>query len=271
MYGHHTLVLINVPPPTHLSDWIPVTSNSLSTLNTVVFDRQRGREWSCEFNRRQQIPPKLKWISKSHGCLYFYDVKRAHFPSYTSDNAHGRWGFTQQRESEWPCHCRSASRFGKIFCKSGHAIIFHTILVKVCDKRVPKSGGGRWVDLCGSGIHNIPLHADGKSHEMRVGDILTVHHACLMFTPVKEDFVVFVKVMKKNKRERDEDSVRHGDQYDTQLLWFLMRHMRNRRPQRVSFQALWQTLEAFTIFCSVELKQGQTWDPASFIKGASPD
>nr|XP_046215307.1 DDB1- and CUL4-associated factor 8-like isoform X2 [Oncorhynchus gorbuscha] len=39
-------------------------------------------------------------------------------------------------------------------------------------------------------------------------------------------------VMKKNKRERDEDSVRHGDQYDTQLLWFLMRHMRNRRPQR---------------------------------------
>lgn len=47
-------------------------------------------------------------------------------------------------------------------------------------------------------------------------------------------FVVLVKVMKKNKRERDEDSVRHGDQYDTQLLWFLMRHMRNRRPARVS-------------------------------------
>lgn len=42
--------------------------------------------------------------------------------------------------------------------------------------------------------------------------------------------------MKKNKRERDEDSMRHGDQYDTQLLWFLMRHMRNRRPQRVSMQ-----------------------------------
>uniref|UniRef100_A0A665WXI0 Uncharacterized protein n=1 Tax=Echeneis naucrates TaxID=173247 RepID=A0A665WXI0_ECHNA len=40
------------------------------------------------------------------------------------------------------------------------------------------------------------------------------------------------EVMKKNKRERDEDSVRHGDQYDTQLLWFLMRHMRNRRPPR---------------------------------------
>uniref|UniRef100_A0A3B4CFD4 DDB1- and CUL4-associated factor 8 n=1 Tax=Pygocentrus nattereri TaxID=42514 RepID=A0A3B4CFD4_PYGNA len=40
------------------------------------------------------------------------------------------------------------------------------------------------------------------------------------------------EVMKKNKRERDEDSARHGDQYDTQLLWFLMRHMRNRRPLR---------------------------------------
>ncbi|MBN3295621.1 DCAF8 factor, partial [Amia calva] len=40
------------------------------------------------------------------------------------------------------------------------------------------------------------------------------------------------EVMKKNKRERDEDGVRHGDQYDTQLLWFLMRHMRQRRPQR---------------------------------------
>ncbi|XP_051943729.1 DDB1- and CUL4-associated factor 8 isoform X1 [Hippocampus zosterae] len=39
------------------------------------------------------------------------------------------------------------------------------------------------------------------------------------------------EVMKKNKRDRDEDSVRHGDQYDTQLLWFLMRHMRTRRPQ----------------------------------------
>lgn len=44
--------------------------------------------------------------------------------------------------------------------------------------------------------------------------------------------------MKKNKWERDEDSIRHGDQYDTQLLWFLMRHMRNRRPQRVSSQTL---------------------------------
>lgn len=56
----------------------------------------------------------------------------------------------------------------------------------------------------------------------------------ITFTPVTNN--LFLKVMKKNKRERDEDSVRHGDQYDTQLLWFLMRHMRNRRPPRVSFQ-----------------------------------
>ncbi|XP_068604707.1 DDB1- and CUL4-associated factor 8 [Brachionichthys hirsutus] len=40
------------------------------------------------------------------------------------------------------------------------------------------------------------------------------------------------EVMKKNKRERDEDSVPHGDRNDTHLLWFLMRHMRNRRPPR---------------------------------------
>lgn len=51
-----------------------------------------------------------------------------------------------------------------------------------------------------------------------------------------------VQVMKKNKRERDEDSVRHGDQYDTQLLWFLMRHMRNRRPQRVSSLGIFRPL-----------------------------
>nr|XP_061795647.1 DDB1- and CUL4-associated factor 8-like [Nerophis lumbriciformis] len=38
------------------------------------------------------------------------------------------------------------------------------------------------------------------------------------------------EVMKKNKRERDEDSLRHGNHNTTQLLWFLMRQMRNRRP-----------------------------------------
>lgn len=59
--------------------------------------------------------------------------------------------------------------------------------------------------------------------------------------------------MKKNKRERDEDSMRHGDQYDTQLLWFLMRHMRNSRPQRVraptgSGKSLLKVLFVF-LFC----------------------
>lgn len=66
--------------------------------------------------------------------------------------------------------------------------------------------------------------------------LLCVHALVPHIRTCDKRFVVFVKVMKKNKRERDEDSVRHGDQYDTQLLWFLMRHMRNRRPQRVSSQ-----------------------------------
>lgn len=54
------------------------------------------------------------------------------------------------------------------------------------------------------------------------------------------------EVMKKNKRERDEDSVRHGDQYDTQLLWFLMRHMRNRRPPRTREATVVDTDESWS-------------------------
>ncbi|XP_077471786.1 DDB1- and CUL4-associated factor 8 [Stigmatopora argus] len=38
------------------------------------------------------------------------------------------------------------------------------------------------------------------------------------------------QVIKNNKRERDEESLRHGNHFDTQLLWFLMRQMGNRRP-----------------------------------------
>lgn len=57
--------------------------------------------------------------------------------------------------------------------------------------------------------------------------------------------------MKKNKRERDEDSMRHGDQYDTHLLWFLMRHMRNRRPHRVSAPTEYRKI---TCVCVVFLK-----------------
>uniref|UniRef100_A0A8C7WUL3 DDB1 and CUL4 associated factor 8 n=1 Tax=Oryzias sinensis TaxID=183150 RepID=A0A8C7WUL3_9TELE len=62
-------------------------------------------------------------------------------------------------------------------------------------------------------------------------------HDIKLWAPTAENATLLKglkEVMKKNKRERDEDSVRHGDQYDTQLLWFLMRHMRNRRPPRVS-------------------------------------
>ncbi|XP_023820813.1 DDB1- and CUL4-associated factor 8 isoform X2 [Oryzias latipes] len=60
-------------------------------------------------------------------------------------------------------------------------------------------------------------------------------HDIKLWAPTAENATLLKglkEVMKKNKRERDEDSVRHGDQYDTQLLWFLMRHMRNRRPPR---------------------------------------
>lgn len=64
--------------------------------------------------------------------------------------------------------------------------------------------------------------------------LLPVHALVLHVHTSNKGCVVLAQAMKKNKRERDEDSVRHGDQYDTQLLWFLMRHMRNRRPARVS-------------------------------------
>ncbi|XP_028678066.1 DDB1- and CUL4-associated factor 8 [Erpetoichthys calabaricus] len=60
-------------------------------------------------------------------------------------------------------------------------------------------------------------------------------HDVKIWAPIAENPTVLrglKEMMKKNKRERDEDSIRHGDHYDTQLLWFLMRHMRHRRPQR---------------------------------------
>uniref|UniRef100_A0A7N5JMD9 DDB1 and CUL4 associated factor 8 n=1 Tax=Ailuropoda melanoleuca TaxID=9646 RepID=A0A7N5JMD9_AILME len=40
------------------------------------------------------------------------------------------------------------------------------------------------------------------------------------------------EVIKKNKRERDEDSLHHTDMYETHLLWFLMHHFRPRRHHR---------------------------------------
>lgn len=42
------------------------------------------------------------------------------------------------------------------------------------------------------------------------------------------------QVIKKNKRERDEDSLNHADMYESHLLWFLMHHFRPRRRHRVS-------------------------------------
>ncbi|XP_039174458.1 DDB1- and CUL4-associated factor 8 [Crotalus tigris] len=40
------------------------------------------------------------------------------------------------------------------------------------------------------------------------------------------------EVIKKNKRERDEDSLNHADMYESHLLWFLMHHFRPRRRHR---------------------------------------
>lgn len=42
------------------------------------------------------------------------------------------------------------------------------------------------------------------------------------------------QVIKKNKRERDEDSLHHTDLFDSHMLWFLMHHLRQRRHHRVS-------------------------------------
>ncbi|XP_029435967.1 DDB1- and CUL4-associated factor 8 [Rhinatrema bivittatum] len=39
-------------------------------------------------------------------------------------------------------------------------------------------------------------------------------------------------VIKKNKRERDEDSLQHADLFDGHMLWFLMHHLRQRRSHR---------------------------------------
>ncbi|XP_071273570.1 DDB1- and CUL4-associated factor 8 isoform X2 [Agelaius tricolor] len=40
------------------------------------------------------------------------------------------------------------------------------------------------------------------------------------------------EVIKKNKVERDEDSLHHTDMFDSHMLWFLMHHLRQRRHHR---------------------------------------
>ncbi|XP_068109647.1 DDB1- and CUL4-associated factor 8 [Hyperolius riggenbachi] len=40
------------------------------------------------------------------------------------------------------------------------------------------------------------------------------------------------EVIKKNKRERDEDSLHHADLFDNHMLWFLMHHLRQRGHRR---------------------------------------
>ncbi|XP_064424502.1 DDB1- and CUL4-associated factor 8 [Latimeria chalumnae] len=40
------------------------------------------------------------------------------------------------------------------------------------------------------------------------------------------------EMIKKNKRDRDEDSIHHTDLFDSHMLWFLMHHLRQRRHRR---------------------------------------
>ncbi|XP_043915183.1 DDB1- and CUL4-associated factor 8 [Protopterus annectens] len=40
------------------------------------------------------------------------------------------------------------------------------------------------------------------------------------------------ETIKKNKRERDDDSLNHSDLFDSHMLWFLMRHLRQGRHRR---------------------------------------
>uniref|UniRef100_A0A8C5MPW6 DDB1- and CUL4-associated factor 8 n=1 Tax=Leptobrachium leishanense TaxID=445787 RepID=A0A8C5MPW6_9ANUR len=40
-------------------------------------------------------------------------------------------------------------------------------------------------------------------------------------------------IIKKNKRERDEDSLHHTDLFDNHMLWFLMHHLRQRGQRRI--------------------------------------
>lgn len=105
--------------------------------------------------------------------------------------------------------------------------------------------------------HDIKLWAPTAESPTGLKGLKEVLCSCLLnicaaflitFTPLIKDALCLPKVMKKNKRERDEDSVRHGDQYDTQLLWFLMRHMRNRRPPRVSSETVQPMPEMLIMF-----------------------
>ncbi|OPJ71588.1 DDB1- and CUL4-associated factor 8 isoform A [Patagioenas fasciata monilis] len=48
------------------------------------------------------------------------------------------------------------------------------------------------------------------------------------------------EVIKKNKLERDEDSLHHTDMFDSHMLWFLMHHLRQRRHHRYGTGRGWK-------------------------------
>ena len=56
------------------------------------------------------------------------------------------------------------------------------------------------------------------------------------YSPHSPPAPFLVQVIKKNKRERDEDSLHHTDLFDSHMLWFLMHHLRQRRHHRVSWR-----------------------------------
>uniref|UniRef100_G1NV91 Peroxisomal biogenesis factor 19 n=2 Tax=Myotis TaxID=9434 RepID=G1NV91_MYOLU len=60
-------------------------------------------------------------------------------------------------------------------------------------------------------------------------------HDVKIWAPTAEastELIGLKDVIKKNKRERDEDSLHHTDLFDSHMLWFLMHHLRQRRHHR---------------------------------------
>ncbi|EHB09936.1 WD repeat-containing protein 42A [Heterocephalus glaber] len=71
--------------------------------------------------------------------------------------------------------------------------------------------------------HLPVLATSGLDHDVKIGP--PTAEASTELTGLKD-------VIKKNKRERDEDSLHHTDLFDSHMLWFLMHHLRQRHHHR---------------------------------------
>ncbi|ELV10583.1 DDB1- and CUL4-associated factor 8 [Tupaia chinensis] len=71
--------------------------------------------------------------------------------------------------------------------------------------------------------HLPVLATSGLDHDVKIW--APTAEASTELTGLKE-------VIKKNKRERDEDSLHQTDLFDSHMLWFLMHHLRQRRHHR---------------------------------------